>query len=393
MYNIKKLNSISPVYHGILPNSEYNVTSDMENPDAILVRSADMHGAEINDNLLCVARAGAGVNNIPLQEMAEHGVVVFNSPGANANAVKELVLAGLLLASRKITDGVEWCKTLKPGETSVEKQVEAGKKQFIGPELSGKTLGVVGLGAIGLLVANAGVALGMNVLGYDPYISVDNAWKLSRSVNHAMSLDEIIEKSDYITLHVPLVDSNRNMIDAGAISRMKNSAALLNFSRGGLVNIEDVKEALANGELRVYVTDFPEEALIGVKNVILTPHLGASTPESEDNCVRMVAKQVNDFLKYGSIVNSVNYPNCTLGKLTMPRITVLHKNVPNVIGAITQQISSEGLNIENMSNQSRGAFAYTVLDVDAKPSYMLREKLIALDTIYKVRLLMPSIRD
>ena len=389
MLNIQKLNSISPVYHGILPNTEYNVTYEVENPDAIMVRSASMHDMAINDNLLCVGRAGAGVNNIPLEKMAEHGVVVFNSPGANANAVKELVLAGLLLASRKIADGIEWCKGLTPGEQSVEKQVEAGKKQFIGPELAGKTLGVIGLGAIGLQVANVGVALGMDVLGYDPYISVDNAWRLSRSVRHAMSLDEIIEKSDYITLHVPLTDGNRNMIDDGAISRMKNSAALLNFSRGGLVSVPDVKQALENGQLRVYVTDFPEQALIGVNNVILTPHLGASTPESEDNCVRMIAKQMNDYIKYGSIVNSVNYPNCPLGKPELPRVAILHKNVPNVIGAITQIISGEGLTIENMVNQSRGTFAYTVLDVDAKPSALTREKLQALETVYRTRLLMP----
>ena len=389
MINIKKLNSISPVYHGILADSDYSVNSEVDNPDAILVRSADMHGMPINDNLLCVGRAGAGVNNIPLDKMAEHGVVVFNSPGANANAVKELVLAALLLASRKIYDGIAWCRGLTSGEQSIEKQVEAGKKQFIGPELSGKTLGVIGLGAIGLQVANAGVALGMNVLGYDPYISVDNAWRLSRSVTHAMSLDEVIEKSDYITLHVPLLDSNRNMIDASAISRMRRSAALLNFSRGGLVNVQDVKEALEKGDLRVYATDFPEEALIGVKNVILTPHLGASTPESEDNCVRMVARQMDDYIKYGSIVNSVNFPSCPLGKPTMPRISILHKNVPNVIGAITQLISGEGLNIENMTNQSRGAYAYTVLDVEAKPSFMLRDKLQALDTVYRARLLMP----
>lgn len=389
MFNIKKINSISPVYHGILPNGEYSVGSDVENPDAILVRSAEMHGMEINDNLLCVGRAGAGVNNIPLDEMAEKGVVVFNSPGANANAVKELVLAGLLMASRKITEGVEWCKNLKNGEVSIEKQVESGKKQFAGPELSGKTLGVIGLGAIGVLVANAGVALGMNVLGYDPYISVDHAWKLSRSVTHALSLDEIIDKSDYITLHVPLLESNRNMIDAGTIEHMKDSAALLNFSRGGLVNVEDVKEALEVGKLRVYVTDFPEEALISAKNVVLTPHLGASTPESEDNCVRMVAKQMHDYLNYGSIVNSCNYPNCPLGKPVSPRISILHKNVPNVIGSVTRIISEEGLNIANMTNQSRGAYAYTVLDVEGNPSEKLLNDLRNLETSYRVRLLMP----
>ena len=389
MFNIKKMNAISPVYHSLLPGGEYNVNTDVENPDAILVRSANLHEMEINENLLCVARVGAGVNNIPLDRMAEHGVVVFNSPGANANAVKELVLAGLLLASRKISDGIEWCKTLSDGESTVEKQVEAGKNKFIGPELEGKTLGVIGLGAIGVLVANAGASLGMNVLGYDPYISVEHAWHLSRAVSHAMSIDEVIEKSDYITLHVPLMDSNRNMIDAAALSRMKNSAALLNFARGGLVNVDDVKAALDAGELRVYVTDFPEAKLIGQKNAILTPHLGASTPESEDNCVRMVARQVNDYIKYGSIVNACNYPNCQLGRPTMPRIAILHKNVPNVIGSITQAIAGEDLNIENMVNQSRGAYAYTVLDVDAKPSSLLRDKLQSLETVYRARLLMP----
>ena len=389
MYNIKKINAISPVYHGILPGGEYNVAADVEKPDAILVRSANLHEMDINDELLCVARAGAGVNNIPLDKMAEHGVVVFNSPGANANAVKELVLAGLLLSSRRISDGIEWCKTLEDGETTVEKQVEAGKNRFSGPELAGKTLGVVGLGAIGVLVANAGVSLGMDVLGYDPYISVEHAWHLSRSVSHALSLEDVIEKSDYITLHVPLLDSNRNMINAQAIERMKSSAALLNFSRGGLVDVDAVKAALDAGTLRTYVTDFPEAKLIGQKNAILTPHLGASTPESEDNCVRMVARQVNDYLKYGSIVNSCNYPNCPLGRPAMPRIAVMHKNVPNVINTITQAVSGEGLNIENMVNQSRGIYAYTVLDVDAKPSSLLREKLQALDTVYRVRLLMP----
>ena len=389
MVNIQKLNSISPVYHGILPDGEYNVTSEMDDPDAILVRSADMHDMPVGEKLLCVARAGAGVNNIPLDKMAERGVVVFNSPGANANAVKELVLAGLLLASRKIADGIQWCKGLTPGEQTVEKQVEAGKKQFVGPELAGKTLGVIGLGAIGLQVANAGVSLGMEVLGYDPYISVDHAWKLSRAVSHAMSIDEVIEKSDYITLHVPLLDSNRNMIDADAIARMKNSAALLNFSRGGLVNIDDVKAALDSGTLRVYVTDFPEAKLIGQKNAILTPHLGASTPESEDNCVRMVARQINDYIKYGSIVNACNYPNCVLGRPTMPRIAILHQNVPNVIGGITQITSGEHLNIENMVNQSRGGYAYTVLDVSNEPSPALLDKLRALETVYRVRLLLP----
>lgn len=389
MYEIQTLNSISPVYREILSEEDYAVSPDAQNPDAILVRSADMHGHEIGDKLLCVARAGAGVNNLPLDDLAKAGIVAFNSPGANANAVKELVIAGLLLASRKITDGIEWCRTLTDGETSVEKQVEAGKKRFIGPELSGKTLGVIGLGAIGVLVANAGVALGMEVLGYDPFISVEHAWKLSRAVQHSATIEEVLEKSDYVTVHVPLMDSTRDLIDAAAIAKMKKSAALLNFARDGLVNIDAVKAALEEDNLRVYVTDFPCKALIGAKNVLLTPHLGASTPESEDNCVRMVARQVDDYLKRGSIVNSVNYPNCKLGRVSIPRIALLHQNVPNVIGSITKVLSEEALNIENMINVSRGGYAYTVVDVGHAPSARLVEKLGKLDAVYRARLLMP----
>ena len=387
-YNIQTLNSISPVYHGILRESEYFVNPAAKNPDAILVRSADMHETEINENLLCVARAGAGVNNIPLDKMAEEGVVVFNSPGANANAVKELVIAGLLLASRRITDGVEWCKTLAD-EPDLDKLVEKGKSKFAGPELYGKTLGVVGLGAIGVLVANMGVALGMNVLGYDPYISIDHAWKLDRAVSHSTELSEVLEKSDYVTLHVPLMDSTRDMINAAVIERMKPGAALLNFSRGGLANTQDVIDALENGKLRTYVTDFPCKELIGVKNAIITPHLGASTPESEDNCVRMVARQIDDYIKTGSIVNACNFPNCPLGRVVMPRVAVLHRNIPNVIFPITQAISAEGLNIENMVNQSRGKWAYTVLDVNGRPSDELIENLRRSENNLRVRLLLP----
>lgn len=390
MYNIKTLNSISPIYQHVLSSMEYNVSADAENPQGILVRSANMHSYEINDELLCVARAGAGVNNLPLDRLAQAGVVAFNTPGANSNAVKELVLAGLLLSSRKITDGIAWCKTLTEGETSIEKQVEAGKSQFIGPELSGKTLGVIGLGAIGVQVANTGVALGMNVLGYDPYISIEHAWKLSRAVEHCTELSDIFEQADYITVHVPLMDSTRDLINAAAIAQMKKDAALLNFSRDGLVNIPAVKEALENDQLRVYVTDFPCKELIGAKNVILMPHLGASTPESEDNCVRMAAQQVNNYIKYGSIVNSVNYPNCKLGKLSVPRICLLHQNVPNVIGSITKVLSEEALNIENMINVSRGGYAYTVVDVGHAPSERLIGKLAGLDTMYRARLLMPK---
>ena len=389
MIQIQTLNAISPVYRDSLPEGEYDVRADAEHPQALLVRSANLHEMSVGDELLCIGRAGAGVNNIPLDKMAEKGVVVFNSPGANANAVKELVVAGLLLASRRITDGVEWCKTLA-AEPDMEKLVEKNKSRFAGPELSGKTLGVIGLGAIGVLVANMGVALGMDVLGYDPYISVDHAWKLSRAVRHSTDFTEVLEKSDYLTLHVPLMDSTRNTIDEAALRRMKPTAALLNFARGPLVDAAAVRSALEEGRLRTYVSDFPSPELIGAKNVVVTPHLGASTPESEDNCVRMVARQIDDYLKNGSIVNSCNYPNCPMGRCVVPRITVLHQNVPNVIGAITQRLSSEGLNIENMVNQSRGALAYTVVDVSARPSEALIESLRSLETSYRVRLLMPQ---
>ena len=389
MIQIQTLNAISPVYRDSLPEGEYDVRADAEHPQALLVRSANLHEMSVGGELLCIGRAGAGVNNIPLDKMAEKGVVVFNSPGANANAVKELVVAGLLLASRRITDGVEWCRTLA-AEPDMEKLVEKNKSRFAGPELAGKTLGVIGLGAIGVLVANMGVALGMDVLGYDPYISVDHAWKLSRAVRHSTDFTEVLEKSDYLTLHVPLMDSTRNTIDEAALRRMKPTAALLNFARGPLVDAAAVRAALEEGRLRTYVSDFPSPELIGAKNVVVTPHLGASTPESEDNCVRMVARQIDDYLKNGSIVNSCNYPNCPMGRCVVPRITVLHQNVPNVIGAITQRLSSEGLNIENMVNQSRGALAYTVVDVSARPSEALIESLRGLETSYRVRLLMPQ---
>lgn len=388
MYRIQTMNSISPVYRDQMPEENYLVGADVAHPDGILVRSADMHNLSVEENLLCVGRAGAGVNNIPLERMAQEGVVVFNSPGANANAVKELVVAGLLLASRRIAEGVEWCKTLA-GQEDLEKRVEKGKNQFVGPEIAGKTLGVVGLGAIGGPVANMGVALGMEVLGYDPYISVDHAWKLSRAIHHCTDLNELLEKCDYLTLHVPLLDSNKGMINAETIGRMKPGAMILNFARGGLANVADVRAALESGRLRSYVTDFPCEELIGAPNAVLIPHLGASTPESEENCVRMVAKQLKDYLETGSIVNACNYPNCPLSRCVLPRVTVLHQNVPNVIGPITQTLASEGLNIENMVNQSRGAFAYTVADVSGRPSDALLERLRAMETVYRVRLLMP----
>ncbi len=387
MTNIKLLNNVSPVWNEVISDAEYNLSAEAENPQAIIVRSADMHSYELEDSIWAVARAGVGVNNIPLDEYAEKGVVVFNTPGANANAVKELVLAGLLLASRDIAGGIEWASSLKSEGAEVEKLVEKGKKAFVGPEILGKTLGVIGLGAIGLQVANAAAALGMNVLGYDPYISVENAWKLSRAVKHAKSQDEIIENADYITIHVPLTDETRGSFNASVFSRMKKSAALLNFARGELCVVDDVIAALENGQLRRYVCDFPTEKLLGVQNAVCVPHLGASTPESEDNCVRMAARQLDAYLKTGTITNSVNFPAADPGALTSPRIIVLHKNVPNVVSSVTSRVSARNINISNMLNRSKGTHAVTILDLDGEPTNALINEIDALETVYEVRVI------
>lgn len=389
MTNIKLLNPISSVWREVIRDSEYLLSADAENPEAIIVRSAEMRDYALESGVLAVARAGVGVNNIPLDKYAEKGVVVFNSPGANANAVKELVIAALLLASRDILGGANWSQGLKGEGENVEKLVEKGKKAFVGPEIAGKTLGVIGLGAVGLLVANAGVALGMDVLGYDPYISVDSAWKLSRAVRHAMSEDEIIEKADYITVHMPLNDETRGSLNCRLFSRMKDGAALLNFSRGELAVYDDVIRALETGKLRRYVCDFPTEKLLGVKNVVCLPHIGASTPESEDNCVRMVALQLDAYLKTGVISHSVNFPDADPGRLITPRIAVLHQNVPNVVSSITTHISSRNINISNMLNKSRGKYAYTCLDLDEVPQEAVVGKIRALNTVYRVRVLHP----
>ena len=387
MRNIKLLNNVSPVWNEVISPAEYYLSAEAENPEAIIVRSADMHAYELEPTVWAVARAGVGVNNIPLDEYAEKGVVVFNTPGANANAVKELVLAGLLLASRDIAGGIEWVCGLKDEGENVEKLVEKGKKAFVGPEILGKTLGVIGLGAIGLQVANAAAALGMNVLGYDPYISVENAWKLSRAVKHAKSQDEIIENADYITIHVPLTDETRGSFNADVFNRMKKGAALLNFARGELCVVDDVIAALENGQLRRYVCDFPTAKLIGVKNVLCVPHLGASTPESEDNCVRMAARQLDAYLKTGTITNSVNFPAADPGALISPRLIVLHKNVPNVVSSVTSRVSARNINISNMLNKSKGTHAVTILDLDGEPTHALINEISALETVYEVRVI------
>lgn len=386
MYKILTMNTISPIYKEILPAEEYEVSPTVENPDAILVRSADLHEFALPQNVKCVARAGAGVNNIPLDAFGEKGVVVFNTPGANANAVKELVLAGMLLASRDIVGGIAWCQSLK-GEEGVAKLVEKGKNKFVGPEIMGKTLGVIGLGEIGALVANAGNSLGMKALGFDPYISVAHAWMLSRSIGRAKSQDDLLAASDYVTVHVPLMDATRGMINEEFLAKMKPGAALLNFARGELADNDAVKAALRSGHLRAYVTDFPNEALLGVKGVIAIPHLGASTPESEDNCVVMACRQIDMYLKNGAVRNSVNYPACDLGAADGQRVAVLHANVPNMVGQITSAIAHDNINIDNMTNSSKGKFAYTVLHLDDVAPEDVIQSLSKVQGVYGVRVL------
>lgn len=387
MIGVKLLNNVPDLWRESLTEEMYTTQPAQE--QVVIVRSQDMHGAAIDAGLLAVGRAGAGVNNIPVQEYAEKGIPVFNTPGANANAVKELVIAGLLMASRDISGGIAWANGLTDGETTVAEQVEKGKKAFVGPELAGKTLGVIGLGAIGLMVANAGVALGMNVLGYDPYISIDNAWKLSRSVRHALSQDDVLANADYLSIHVPLTNETRGSINAEVFEKIKPGAALLNFARGELVNTDDVIAALESGKLRRYVCDFPSEALKNQKNCVCTPHLGASTPESADNCVRMVAKELDAYVRTGALMHCVNFPDVDPGRLTGTRIVVLHQNVPNVVSSITSLISRRNYNIATLLNRSRGALAVTILDLDECPNADVAREIGALDTVYRVRVLNP----
>ncbi|MEG1514257.1 MAG: 3-phosphoglycerate dehydrogenase family protein [Clostridia bacterium] len=387
MYKIQTLNAISPVYHEYLSDTEYEVSPAIENPDAIIVRSADMLEMKLAPSVVAVARAGAGYNNIPVDRYAEAGVVVFNTPGANANAVKEMAVTGLLLGSRDVVGGIEWVKSIKGQGAEVPKLVEKGKKKFAGPELRGKTLGVIGLGEVGALVANAGRALDMKVLGYDPYISVDHAWMLSRSIGRVKNQLELLTQSDYVSIHVPLIKDTRGTFGEELFSRMKRGATLINLSRAELVVNEDVIAALQSGQLRAYVTDFPQDELIGEKGVICIPHLGASTPESEDNCIIMASNQLDAYLKTGTIRNAVNYPNCELAAPEAHRVAVLHANVPNVVTALTGVLSQYGINISSMVNKSRGQFAVTVLDLDDTFSHEreILAQMKALDTVYGVR--------
>jgi D-3-phosphoglycerate dehydrogenase len=384
MYKIKTMNEIAEEGLTLLtPN--YEVTPQ-ENVDAILVRSANMHTYAIDKEVKAIARAGVGVNNIPLEDYAEKGIVVFNTPGANANGVKELVIAGLMLASRDIIGSVDWTKTLSDLGEEIPKKVEAGKSNFTGPEVKDKTLGVVGLGAVGVLVSNAANALGMNVLGYDPYISVSSAWGLSRSVKRATSYDELYENCDYLTLHVPLVDATRNLINEDSIKKMKEGVRILNFARAELVDDAAMTQALEEGHIAKYITDFPNAATTHMKNCINIPHLGASTPESEINCAIMAVRQVMDYLENGNIKNAVNYPDCDMGVCRSDaRITLNHKNIPNMVSQITSVMGSHNINIDTMQNMSKKAWAYTILDIEGEATPEILRALEAIEGVVKVR--------
>ena len=385
MYQIKTLNKISK--NGLDRfNANYNCADEIDAPDAILVRSASMHEMEMPESLLAIARAGAGVNNIPCDKCAEQGIVVFNTPGANANAVKELVLAGLLMCSRKVLPAIEWAKTLKGNGAEVGKMVEKGKGAFAGPEIMGKKLGVIGLGAIGILVANAASALGMEVYGYDPYLSVDAAWKLSRSIKHAADMNEIFAECDYITVHVPLTPDTKGFINNDSIATMKDGVRILNFARGDLVDSNAIIDALANGKVAAYVTDFPSDEVIGVDGVIAIPHLGASTPESEENCAVMAADEVREYLENGNIINSVNMPNVVVPRSTAVRVCIIHNNIPNMIAQISSAVSACNINIEKLNNQSRKDFAYTILDVESIDDAAI-EGIKAIDGVIRVRVI------
>lgn len=387
MFQIKCLNKISPLGLEKLGDG-YTVSENVENPEGILVRSASMHEMQRNEALLAIARAGAGVNNIPVEACTEQGIVVFNTPGANANAVKELVLCALFLTSRKIVASSDWVKTLKGQGAEVGKLVEKGKSAFAGPEIQGKTLGVVGLGAIGILVANAAEQLGMTVYGYDPFLSVDSAWRLSSAVRHATSFDEICANCDYITLHLPLTPETKGMIGRDAIAKMKDGARILNFARGDLADSSAVLEALGSGKLSAYATDFPDDDMIGAENVIALPHLGASTPESEENCAVMAAEQLRDYLETGNIRNSVNLPAVSMAREPgTARVCLIHRNIPNTIAVLAAACGKTGVNIENMQSKSKGEYAYTILDVSGELFAEAVESLKALEPIIRCRVI------
>ena len=385
MLNIQVLNNISPLGLGKFSNETYDVSSSDENPDAILVRSAKMHDMEIGESLKAVGRAGAGVNNIPLEKMSDKGVVVFNTPGANANAVKELVISSMLLASRNICQGWDYVNKL-PLE-NLKTTVEDGKKQYSGSELPGKTLGIVGLGAIGVEIANAASMLGMDVIGYDPSISKKNAWKISSEVEEALSLEELFSRSDFVSFHVPLVDATKNLLDAKRISLLPEGCVIINMSRDGIVDEDELIKSLDSGKVKYYVTDFPINEKKNHDRVIALPHLGASTSEAEENCAIMIAKQVKDYLEHGNIVNSVNFPDSKMPRAGEERLAITHRNVPNMVRQITKEIAEEGANIVDMLNKSRGDFAYTLIDIEKEIPKTVIENIKQVEGILKVRAL------
>lgn len=386
-YKVQTLNNISKKGLKLL-GENYTVLDQPENPDAILVRSFKMHDMDIPESVKFIGRAGAGVNNIPLEKCSEKGIVVCNSPGANANAVKELVAAGMLLSSRKVVEGVEWAKTLADKGDEVPALVEKGKSDFGGPELYGKKMGVIGLGAIGVLVANMAVDFGMKVYGFDPFISIDNAWGLSRKVRRAASKEEIFKNCDYISLHIPFMEQTKDYVNADLLKNTKEGLRLLNFARGGLVNYDALEAAIEEGIVASYVADFPNERLLKMKNVINIPHLGASTPESEENCADMVIDSLKEYLENGNIINSVNYPDCNMGVcLTANRITVNHANIPKMLGKITTILADNDINISDMSNKNRGLWAYTLIDVDSNVGEKVKIALENIEGVTRVRIL------
>ena len=385
-YEIKLMNKIASVGTDRLDPAQFVCSDNTEHPEGILVRSADLLNMAFNDELLCIGRAGIGVNNIPIDRCSEAGIAVFNTPGANANAVKELAVCALLLASRKISDGIAWTKTLA-GTEGVAKAVEKGKSQFVGPELKGKTLGVIGLGAIGANIANIAYRLGMDVYGCDPYLTVESAWTINRLIHRVNSRKEIYENCDYITLHVPLTQETKHMINAESIAQMKDGVRIINLARGELVNDEDMAVALESGKVAAYVTDFPNEKTLTMKNTICIPHLGASTPESEDTCAVMAAEEIQNYILHGTIVNSVNLPNIDMPQEDQYRLCVIHKNIPNMLGLISTSLAESGFNIEHMTNRSKKDYAVTILDTDEKPSDEVIQKIRAVPGILRVRMI------
>lgn len=387
-YKIKTLNAISHTGLSRLPKEEFEISSELEDPHALMLRSANLHGVEIPASVLAVARAGAGTNNIPIGDYSARGIPVFNTPGANANAVKELVVAALFLAARNIVPAASFAHRLDGDAASMDKAVEAGKKNYVGFELPGRTLGVIGLGAIGVEVANAATALGMKVLGYDPGITVEHAWKLSSFVEHVTNLDQLLKRADIITLHVPLVDATRGLINADALSKMRRSAVVINFARGPIVDEAAVVDALESGQLRAYICDFPSPALNKRDKVVTLPHLGASTNEAEENCARMAADQLRDFLVEGTIVNSVNFPNAAMPRAEgTGRIVIANSNVPNMVGQISTLLAGAGLNIADLLNKSRGELAYTIVDVDGEVPESAIEQIRAIQGVLSARVI------